>query len=94
MGSFSQLAAAGFQPEYPRLQPVLRHGALANPDPELRINPFTDVRAEGAPDQSALWEAMAVAIIFGLVFATALTLGVVPILYSLFYRVRYDGVSS
>ena len=38
----------------------------------------------------AMWEAMAVAIIFGLVFATALTLGVVPILYSLFYRVRYD----
>jgi multidrug efflux pump subunit AcrB len=40
----------------------------------------------------ALWEAMAVAIIFGLIFATALTLGVVPILYSLFYRVRFDGV--
>jgi multidrug efflux pump subunit AcrB len=38
----------------------------------------------------ALWEAMAVAIIFGLLFATGLTLGVVPILYSLFYRVRYD----
>ncbi len=38
----------------------------------------------------AMWEAMAVAIIFGLLFATALTLGVVPILYSLFYRVQYD----
>jgi outer membrane receptor protein involved in Fe transport len=38
--------------------------ALANPDPELRINPFTDVRAEGAPDQSALWEAMARYILF------------------------------
>ncbi len=38
----------------------------------------------------AMWEAMAVTIIFGLLFATALTLGVVPILYSLFYRVRYD----
>jgi multidrug efflux pump subunit AcrB len=37
----------------------------------------------------AMWEAMAVAIIFGLLFATGLTLGVVPILYSLFYRVRY-----
>jgi multidrug efflux pump len=42
----------------------------------------------------ALWEAMAVAIIFGLVFATLLTLGVVPILYSLFYRVRYDSLTD
>jgi multidrug efflux pump subunit AcrB len=39
----------------------------------------------------AMWEPMAVAIMFGLVFATALTLGVVPVLYSLFYGVRYDG---
>ena len=36
-----------------------------------------------------LWESMAVAIIFGLLFATALTLGVVPVLYSLLFRVRY-----
>jgi len=42
----------------------------------------------------AMWEAMAVAIIFGLIFATALTLGVVPILYSLFYRVRYDALEG
>jgi iron complex outermembrane recepter protein len=33
--------------------------ALANPDPNLRINPFIDARAKGAPDQSALWDAMA-----------------------------------
>jgi len=38
-----------------------------------------------------MWEPMAVAIMCGLVFATALTLGVVPVLYSLFFRVRYDG---
>jgi multidrug efflux pump subunit AcrB len=38
-----------------------------------------------------LWESMAVAIIFGLLFATALTLGVVPILYSLFFNVTYKG---
>ncbi|MGD2114889.1 MAG: efflux RND transporter permease subunit [Acidobacteriota bacterium] len=37
-----------------------------------------------------MWEPMAVAIMFGLVFATALTLGVVPVLYSLFFRVRFD----
>jgi len=36
-----------------------------------------------------MWEPMAIAIIFGLLFATLLTLGVVPVLYSLFYRVRY-----
>ncbi len=32
---------------------------LANPDPNLRINPFIDARAKGAPSQSALWDAMA-----------------------------------
>ncbi|MDE0830544.1 MAG: hypothetical protein OSB03_15210 [Vicinamibacterales bacterium] len=31
------------------------------------------------------------AIIFGLIFATLLTLGVVPILYSLFFRVSFKG---
>ena len=36
-----------------------------------------------------MWEPMAVAIIFGLLFATMLTLGVVPVLYSLFYRVSF-----
>ena len=37
-----------------------------------------------------IWEPMAVAIIFGLVFATVLTLGVVPILYSLLFGIRFD----
>jgi multidrug efflux pump subunit AcrB len=36
-----------------------------------------------------MWEPMAVAIMFGLLVATVLTLGVVPTLYSLFFRVRY-----
>ena len=36
-----------------------------------------------------MWAPMAVSILFGLLFATGLTLGVVPILYSLFFRVRY-----
>ena len=35
----------------------------------------------------AMFQSMAVTIIFGLAFATLLTLGVVPILYSLFFRV-------
>jgi multidrug efflux pump subunit AcrB len=40
-----------------------------------------------------MWEPMAVAIISGLAFATLLTLGVVPVLYSLFYRVRVESPS-
>ncbi len=39
----------------------------------------------------SMWEPMAIAIIFGLLFATVLTLGAVPILYSLFFRIRFDG---
>ena len=38
-----------------------------------------------------MWESMAIASIFGLIFATALTLGVVPVLYTLFFRVRFKG---
>ncbi len=41
-----------------------------------------------------MWESMAVAIIFGILFATLLTLGVVPVLYTLFYRVKYDAIKS
>ena len=37
-----------------------------------------------------LWEPTAVSIIFGLLFATVLTLGVVPILYSVFFGVRFN----
>jgi multidrug efflux pump subunit AcrB len=36
-----------------------------------------------------MWEPMAIAIIFGLLFATVLTLGVIPVLYSLLFRVRF-----
>lgn len=35
----------------------------------------------------ALFQSMAIAIIFGLLFATVLTLGIVPLLYSIFFRV-------
>ena len=38
-----------------------------------------------------MWEPVAISIIFGLTFATMLTLGVVPILYSLFFRVSFQG---
>jgi multidrug efflux pump subunit AcrB len=36
-----------------------------------------------------MWEPMAISIIFGLLFSTLLTLGVVPVLYSVFFRVTY-----
>jgi multidrug efflux pump subunit AcrB len=36
-----------------------------------------------------MWEPMAIAIIFGLSFATLLTLVVVPVIYSLFYNVKF-----
>ncbi len=41
----------------------------------------------------AMWEPMSIAIIFGLMFATLLTLGVVPVLYSLLYRVSFKAIA-
>ncbi len=38
-----------------------------------------------------MFEPLAIAIIFGLIFATALTLGIVPVLYSIFFRVSFRG---
>jgi multidrug efflux pump subunit AcrB len=38
-----------------------------------------------------MWEPMAITIIFGLLFATVLTLGLVPVLYSLFFGVSFKG---
>jgi multidrug efflux pump subunit AcrB len=38
----------------------------------------------------AMWEPMAMAIIAGLIFATLLTLGVVPVLFSLLFGVRFE----
>jgi len=36
-----------------------------------------------------MWRPMAIAIIFGLLFSTVLTLGVVPVLYATFHKVKY-----
>jgi multidrug efflux pump subunit AcrB len=41
-----------------------------------------------------MWEPMAITIIFGLLFATVLTLLFVPVLYSIFFRVRFSSLSS
>ncbi len=38
-----------------------------------------------------MWEPMAIAIIFGLLFSTALTLGFVPLFYALLFRVKFKG---
>ncbi|NIM90204.1 MAG: MMPL family transporter [Candidatus Aminicenantes bacterium] len=38
-----------------------------------------------------MYEPMAITIIFGLLFSTLLTLGVVPVLYSIFFRVKFKG---
>ena len=36
-----------------------------------------------------MWEPLAISIIFGLIFATVLTLGIVPVFYSIFFKVNY-----
>ena len=38
---------------------------------------------------TAMFKTMAITIIFGLAFATALTLLVVPVMYSIFFRVPF-----
>ena len=40
------------------------------------------------------WEPMAITIIFGLLFATVLTLLVVPVLYRVFFRVRFTALKG
>ncbi len=40
-----------------------------------------------------MYEPMAISIIFGLLFATGLTLGLVPLLYALFFRVSFKEFS-
>jgi multidrug efflux pump len=37
-----------------------------------------------------MWESLAIAIMSGLIFSTMLTLGVVPILYSMFFRLKFN----
>ncbi|MBL4761149.1 MAG: efflux RND transporter permease subunit [Gammaproteobacteria bacterium] len=62
-----------------RLRPILLTTATT-------IGGMVPLALGGGP----LWESMAVAIIFGILFATLLTLGVVPLLYSMLFRVRYN----
>jgi len=39
----------------------------------------------------AMWQPLAIAIMFGLAFSTMLTLGFVPLMYSLFYQVSFKN---
>ena len=39
----------------------------------------------------SMWEPMTIAIMFGLIFSTALTLGFVPLMYSLLYGISHKG---
>jgi multidrug efflux pump subunit AcrB len=41
-----------------------------------------------------MWEPMAIAIIFGLMFSTILTLGFVPVLYSIFFKIKKQKVNN
>ena len=67
---------------------VLALGVIAS-DTESRRSglpkPVVPLDLGGGP----MWEPMAIAIMFGLVFSTVLTLGIVPILYSVLFRVNY-----
>ncbi len=51
------------------------------------IGGLVPLYAGGGP----MWEPMAIAIMFGLLFATVLTLAVVPILYTLFFKVSFQN---
>jgi len=63
-----------------RLRPILLTAATT-------IGGLIPLYLGGGP----MWEPMAIAIMFGLLFATMLTLGVVPVLYSLFFRVKFKN---
>jgi multidrug efflux pump subunit AcrB len=63
-----------------RLRPILLTTATT-------VGGLTPLWLGGGP----MWEPMAIAIIFGLIFATGLTLGLVPVLYSLFFKVSFEN---
>ena len=76
------------------LQP--NHAVLEAPQRRLRPILLTTLTTVGGLiplwfGGCPMWEPMAIAIIFGLLFATALTLGLVPVLYRLFIRERFEG---
>jgi multidrug efflux pump subunit AcrB len=71
-------AAAIVEAAQQRLRPILLTTATT-------IGGLIPLWLGGGP----MWEPMAISIIFGLGFATVLTLGIVPVLYAIFFRVRF-----
>ena len=65
-----------------RLRPILLTTATT-------VGGLTPLWLGGGP----MWEPMAISIIFGLLFATILTLGFVPVMYSILFRVSFKGFS-
>ncbi|MFQ5935912.1 MAG: efflux RND transporter permease subunit [Acidiferrobacterales bacterium] len=63
-----------------RLRPILLTTATT-------VTGLTPLYVGGGP----MWEPMAITIMFGLLFSTVLTLGVVPVLYSRFFHVSFKG---
>jgi multidrug efflux pump subunit AcrB len=58
-----------------------------------RLNPVINAAATTVFGMAPLlqddfWVSMAVTIMFGLAFGTVLTMGVVPVLYTMFYKIQ------
>lgn len=79
MAPADAIVAAGQQ----RLRPILLTTATT-------VGGMLPLWLGGGP----MWEPMAIAIIFGLLFSTLLTLFVVPLLYSILFRVNFRGYET
>ncbi len=66
-----------------RLRPILLTTATT-------IGGLIPLYLSGGP----MWKPMSITIVFGILFSTSLTLGVVPVLYSLFFRLSFKDVSA
>ena len=82
-------------PRTPEEEVVLLDPALARRSVDrAEANPgaMADILGELAPLLTdAFFQSMAVVIMFGLGFATILTLVVLPVIYSLFYKIPVEG---
>lgn len=76
-----------------RLRPVLLTAATTilglSPMVLQRSFDVHEMKFSGSSEMTQWWSSMAVAVVFGLAFATLLTLVVVPTLYFIFYRARF-----
>ena len=77
-GPIGRLARAVVEAAQRRLRPILLTTATT-------VGGLVPLYLGGGP----MWEPMAIAIMFGLVFSTALTLGFVPVMYSILFRISH-----